>query len=50
MKKGKKWSKGWKYLGIGLLVLAIPGSSLLLPALLAKKISEDRENDQVLGI
>jgi hypothetical protein len=50
MEKGKKWSKGWKYLGIGLLVLVIPGSSLLLPALLAKKILENKENDQILGI
>jgi len=50
MKKSKKLSKGWKYLGIGLLFLAIPGSTLLLPALLAKKIHDDREKEDVLGI
>ena len=50
MKKDKKWSKGWKYLGIGLLMLAIPGSTLLLPALLAKKIHDDRETNDILGI
>ncbi len=50
MKKSKNWSKGLKYLGVGLLLLAIPGTTLLLPALLAKKFQDDKEKDEVLGI
>jgi len=50
MKKEKKWSKNWKYLGIGLLFLAIPGSTFLLPALWAKKINDNKDTNDILGI
>lgn len=50
MKNDKKWSKNLKYLGIGLLLLAIPGSTFLLPALIAKKIHDNKEKEDFLGI
>jgi len=50
MKKEKKWSKNLKYLGIGLLFLVIPGSTFLLPALLAKKIYDNKDTNDILGI
>jgi len=50
MKTDKKWNKKWKYFGIGLLLLALPGSALLIPALLAKKIHDDKETNDILGI
>ena len=49
MEKKSKWSKGIKILGISLLLLAIPGSTFLLPVMLGKKLKNDKSKD-VLGI
>jgi hypothetical protein len=49
MEKKSKWSKGMKILGISLLLLAIPGSTFLLPVMLGKKLKNDKSKD-VLGI
>ena len=50
MEKKSKWSKGMKYLGISLLLLAIPGSTFLLPIMLSKKIKNSDKSKDVLGI
>jgi hypothetical protein len=51
-KKGKKLSNGMKILGVSLLLLVIPGSTLLLPYLLkpSKKSNDEDKTNEVLGI
>ena len=45
----KKWKNSIKYLGIGLLILAVPGSTFLLPMFFSKKSKEHKTN-RYLGI
>lgn len=50
MENNKKWTKGMKILGISLLLIAIPGSTFLLPFMLGKKIKESNKSKDILGI
>lgn len=50
MDKSSKWNKGMKILGISLLLLAIPGSTFLLPFMFSKKIKNSEKSKDVLGI
>ena len=45
-----KWKNGMKYLGISLLLIAVPGSTFLLPLIFSKKIKDRLEKDRYLGI
>ncbi len=45
-----KWKTGMKYLGISLLILAVPGSTFLLPIIFSKKIRKDIKSNKYLGI
>ena len=48
----KKISNGIKILGVGLLFLVIPGSTLALPWLIQKFIKDSKKNssNEILGI
>ena len=56
MKKSeKKWSNGMKILGVSLLLLAVPGSTIVIPALINNFVknrkSKDEDNkEEFLGI
>lgn len=46
----KRLKDGIKYFGIGLLLLAIPGSTFLLPMFFSKKIRDSKKSKEILGI
>lgn len=50
MKVSKNLSNGMKLLGISLFILMIPGSTIILPAFFAKKLSDKRKSNRFLGI
>ena len=50
MDKKTKWNKGMKYLGISLLLIAIPGSTFLLPFMFGKKLKDNNKSNDILGI
>jgi hypothetical protein len=50
METKKGISNGMKILGVSLLLLAIPGSTFLLPILFGKKLLERKKSKEVLGI
>lgn len=50
MENKKKWSKGMKILGISLLLIAVPGSTFLLPLMFGKKFVKSDKSNEVLGI
>ena len=50
MKEKKEMSNGMKILGLSLLILAIPGSTFLLPVIFGKKLLDNKKSKEVLGI
>lgn len=50
MKISPKMSTNMKLIGISLLILMIPGSSIILPAFFAKKINDKKKSNRFLGI
>jgi len=50
MKIDSKLSSNMKIIGISLLLLVIPGSTLLLPAIFLKKKIDDKKTNRFLGI
>jgi hypothetical protein len=45
-----KWKNGMKYLGISLLLIAIPGSTFLLPFIFSKKTEDSKKSNRFLGV
>lgn len=46
-----KWKRGWKFFGLSLMIIVIPGSTFLLPFLLYKpKKNKFDKSNQILGI
>jgi hypothetical protein len=50
MENKNGWEKGLKYFGIAVLILAIPGSAMILPAFFGKKLLDKKKSNDILGI
>jgi hypothetical protein len=50
MENKTRWNKGMKILGISLLLIAIPGSTFLLPLMFSKKTKDTKKSNEILGI